>query len=94
MIAAEKPFHYKRVFTISFVHFKRNEVYYNIQKHVCLSLLQSIGSDSRHDRDLRPVSFIPVGPEFFRKVTSGQIPENGLQNLYMIFPRSLNGFSF
>ncbi len=37
-IGAEKPFHYKRVFTISFVHFKRNEVYYNIQKHVCLSL--------------------------------------------------------
>ncbi len=61
---------------------------------MCLSLSQSIGSVAGHDRDIGPVSLIPVEPEFFRKVTSGQTPENGLKNLYIIFPRSLNGFSF
>jgi hypothetical protein len=43
-----------------------------------------MGSDPGYNRDLRPVSLIPVGSEFFLKVTSGQIPEDGLQNLHII----------
>ncbi len=42
---------------------KSNKKIKSNKKSVCLSVWQSIGSAPGHDKDLRPVSLEPVGPQ-------------------------------
>jgi hypothetical protein len=74
--------------------YKRKNLYYNIQK--CLSVCPAINSAPGHDRDMRPVSLEPEGPDgvqreqnFTEKWPVAELPKIEFTPLMLFYGKNL-----